>query len=194
MDHFNGYIYIKSLFTNSVFLNNKSNILLMKLKTSFGILFIITLLFVSNATATIHLPPKAIKRAADISYIVESTGNILTWQYEAEESNDDPTIYNITIDGLLLSDHTNKEWKDKVDIKVIVVGLYVGSHTVEITVFDSGVPDFADAATDQAIVTVVTSSENLNNNESKSSNSPINLNYILLSLFSIIIIRFIYNM
>jgi hypothetical protein len=114
------------------------------------------MLLVSNSSASIHLPPSKRKSPPDLTYLLGSTGNTLTWAYEAGEINDFPTTYSVTIDDNPVTGHTDASWQDNVDIVVPVDGLALGSHSVKITVNDNGVDaNQASAAVDTAIVTVM---------------------------------------
>ncbi|MCH8905552.1 MAG: hypothetical protein IH840_00555 [Candidatus Heimdallarchaeota archaeon] len=114
------------------------------------------LLVVSLSSATVHFPPQLVKSPADLTYEVGSTGNQLVWAFNADESDDSPSLYTVQIDGSDLIGHTLAAWQDNVDIVVNVDNLAVGDHSVTITANDTGTDDgFAAPRTDLAIVTVV---------------------------------------
>ncbi|MHA2028818.1 MAG: hypothetical protein ACW99A_06780 [Candidatus Kariarchaeaceae archaeon] len=118
---------------------------------------LILILFISSYSAEgiVHLPPKAIKTPNDLTYIVDSTGNDLTWQYEAEESGDIPGTYTVTVDAVPVVGHTDADWEDKVDIIVNVDGLALGEHTVKMSITDHDTADEAAiTAQDTVMVTV----------------------------------------
>ncbi|MCH8907747.1 MAG: hypothetical protein IH840_11715 [Candidatus Heimdallarchaeota archaeon] len=121
-------------------------------------ILILALLFLTASLAvnsSIHLAPRLNLAANDITYEFGATGNVLVWQFEAHESNDNPTSYTVKIDGVDLTGHIEASWEDNVDILVNVDGLNVGDHTVLIIVNDDGTDaSLAPAATDTAIVTV----------------------------------------
>jgi hypothetical protein len=121
-------------------------IALLVIFSSFGMIIL--------SEATVHLPPKLVLSPVDLVYEVGSTGNNLVWQFEAHESADFPTTYNITVDGNLTV--TKKAWQDRVNINYNVDGLDIGVHLIKIIVSDNGVDTGeANPAKDEAIVTVV---------------------------------------
>lgn len=114
------------------------------------------LLMGQTSLAAVHLPPKAIKKADDLTYKVGTTGNSLLWQYEAEEGADLPGTYIVFKDSVALDDHDGIAWEDKTDIVVNVDGLAVGSYTYKIEITDHDTSDDpAITTSDEAIVTVV---------------------------------------
>ncbi len=122
-------------------------------------LFFALVLFASSGNlifvveASVHLPPKLVKSPSDYVYELGTTGHKLVWQFEAHESADDPSTFNITVDGNLTLGKVG--WQDRVDIIYDVDGLDLGVHSVIIIVSDTGVDSGAAApAEDEVIVTV----------------------------------------
>lgn len=99
---------------------------------------LIFILLVSNASASIHLEPKMVTSPVDTTYTVGSSGNTLIWRFEANEANDAPSKYSITIDGANIAGHTLTPWEDNVNIIVDIDNLDLGVHVVHITVNDTG--------------------------------------------------------
>lgn len=121
-----------------------------------SILFLMMPLMGQTSLAAVHLPPKAITKAADLSYEVGTIGNTLIWQYEAEEGADLPGTYIVFMDTVALEDHDGVAWEDKTDIVVNVDGLAIGSYTFKIEITDHDTSDEpAITTSDEAIVTVV---------------------------------------
>lgn len=120
-------------------------------------LTLITFLFMGQSSlAAVHLPPKALKTAADLSYQVGTTGNTLVWQYEAEESADIAGTYTVFKDDVALVGHDAADWEDKEELIIDVDGLVVGEYTYKIQITDHDTSDNpAVTANDEAIVTVV---------------------------------------
>jgi hypothetical protein len=100
-----------------------------------GLIFV---LLISSYTVEgiVHIPPKKIKAPEDLTYTLGSTGNTLTWQYDADESGDIPGTYTVTIDDNPLMGHTDADWEDLTDIVVNVDGLSMGQHTVVMSITD----------------------------------------------------------
>ena len=157
------------------------------LVSSFSIIF--------PAEATIHLPPKLIKSPNDLVYEVGITGHQLVWQFEAHESADDPSTYNITVDGNLTV--AKEAWQDKVDIIYNADGLDIGVYIVKIIVSDNGVDTgAADPAEDEATVTVVekiATSDSLSeqttssSGQSESTDFPLIMTFVALVLAGIVV-------
>ncbi|MCH8908644.1 MAG: hypothetical protein IH840_16275, partial [Candidatus Heimdallarchaeota archaeon] len=122
-------------------------------------IFMISILLYSfnNTTGSIHVPPRMNSSPPNfVSYSEGSTGNTLTWVFEAEESNDDPANYTVKIDDIGWLGHVNQIWADNVPIVVNIDGLLPGTHNVEIEVWDSGTQQgFAAATFDTLIVEVL---------------------------------------
>ncbi|MCE7737274.1 MAG: hypothetical protein GPJ54_20465 [Candidatus Heimdallarchaeota archaeon] len=136
-----------------------------------SIIFLTMLLMGQTSLAAVHLPPKAIKKAADLSYEVDTTGNTLIWQYEAEEGADLPGTYIVFMDNVALVEHDGVDWEDKVDIVVDVDGLAIGSYTFKIEITDHDTSDEAAITTsDEALVTVV--AELATSSSTSTSSSP----------------------
>lgn len=142
------------------------------------IISILMILILPSAIyASIHLAPRENTAAMDISYVVGTTGHELIWQFEAQEANDEPSHYSITVNGDPLSGHTLTSWQDNVDIVINVDGYSVGVYTFEITVNDTGTDQgLAPAATDSAVVTVTdqgnsTDTSSMNSVSSSSSST-----------------------
>ena len=154
---------------------------------SFSIIF--------SVEATIHLPPKMIKSPNDLVYEVGTIGNQLVWQFDAHESADDPSTYNITVDGNLTV--VKEAWQDKVDINYNVDGLDIGVYIVKIIVSDNGVDTgAADPAEDEATITVVEeiinsdslSEQTINSlGQSESTNFPLMMTFVALFLAGIVV-------
>lgn len=153
-------------------------------------LFLVVLLafafaIINPIQATVHLPPKMIKSPADIVYEVGTTGHKVIWQYEAHESADAPSNYNITVNGNISV--TNERWQDKVDIVFNIDGFKIGEYTVNIIVSDTGVDSGAAApAKDDVTVTVVeegemTDMKAISSTTSESTDFPFAV--VLLSIF-----------
>ncbi|MHA2294165.1 MAG: hypothetical protein ACXACK_18550 [Candidatus Hodarchaeales archaeon] len=147
------------------------------------------------AEATIHLPPKLIKSPSDLVYEVGVTGHQLVWQFEAHESADDPSTYNITVNGNLTV--VKEVWQDKVDIIYNVDGLEIGVHIVKIIVSDNGVDTgAADPAEDEKTVTVVeeiatsesTSEQTTSSSgQSESTDFPLIMTFVALILVGVVV-------
>ena len=83
-----------------------------------------------------------------------TTGHQLVWQFDAHESADDPSTYDIIVDDNLTV--MEEVWQDKVDIIYNVDHLELGVYIVKIIVSDTGVDSgAASPAEDEVIVTVV---------------------------------------
>ncbi|MHA2304314.1 MAG: hypothetical protein ACXACU_02890, partial [Candidatus Hodarchaeales archaeon] len=144
-----------------------------------------------SAEATVHLPPKLIISPGDLVYEVGTTDNQLVWQFEAHESADDPSTYDITVDGNLTV--MNEVWQDKVNIIYNVDGLELGVHTVTILVRDTGVDSgAANPAEDEVTITVVeeivsSSSVSEQTDLSESLDFPTAISFIALVFIGIIL-------
>ena len=161
----------------------------LKISYVFALLMILTISF---ASGSVHLAPKMITSASDISYLVDSTGNELTWQFMAEESNDEPSRYTVTLDGTDLTGHTLVSWDDGVDIVVNVDGLILGSYSVKISVNDTGTDSGQASATeDTAVINVVddpasvTTDTAIPDNSSNTDTAP----FFIPGLLALIVIR-----
>jgi hypothetical protein len=148
-----------------------------------------------STEASVHLPPKVIKSPGDLVYEVGTIGNQLVWQFDAHESADDPSTYDIIVDDNLTV--MEEVWQDKVDIIYNVDHLELGVYIVKIIVSDTGVDSgAASPAEDEVTVTVVeeivstssvseqtTSGAELN----ESSDFPILMSFLALVLTGVII-------
>jgi hypothetical protein len=136
---------------------------------------IISLLFVlvlvTSTSASIHIPPRIDSAPDDLSYVEGSTGNTLSWTARAHESNDNPTVYIVRLDGEIMEDHNEESWQDDVAVVVNVDGLAVGQYTVEIEFRDNGYPGQADASFDSATVTVTSADASSTSDTSDSQTS-----------------------
>ncbi len=81
------------------------------------------LLFSTPLSASIHLAPAVRDKLDDLIYVVGTTNNILVWVFEAEESNDEPSRYSATLDGVLIENHTLAGWNDLTEVVINVDGL-----------------------------------------------------------------------
>ncbi|KKK62002.1 hypothetical protein LCGC14_3008700, partial [marine sediment metagenome] len=96
------------------------------------------------------------KSPTDLTYLIGTTGNVLIWAFDANESGDEPSKYFITLDGVVIPEHDFVNWQDNVDIIVNVDGLDLGSYVVAIVANDTGTDNNqASSTTDAAIVSVV---------------------------------------
>lgn len=125
-----------------------------------------------NTSASVHLPPSITDTPGNIIYEVGTTGHEVSWTVEAGETGDSPAEYNVSIDGTVLADHTEKAWQDDQPITVNVDGLDIGVHTVKLTVWDSGYPDNANAATDTVTVEVVEDTSSISGPLSEEDDDP----------------------
>ena len=162
----------------------------MNLKFSYLIAFFM-ILTISFASGSVHLAPKMITSASDISYLMDTTGNELVWQFMAEESGDEPSHYTVTVDGTDLTGHTLASWDDGVDIIVNVDGLALGSYNVKISVNDTGTDSGQASATeDTAIVNGVedlgtVTSEPVSDSSSNTDTAP----FFVPGLLALLIIK-----
>ncbi|MCH8906945.1 MAG: hypothetical protein IH840_07630 [Candidatus Heimdallarchaeota archaeon] len=128
----------------------------MKSKFVTGIGVTIIILLTLSVSASIHRGPLRVIRASDITYEFGTTGNVLVWQYEADETQDLPSTYTVKIDNVNLESHIAVSWEDNVNITVNVDGLALGEHVVTISVNDTGTDaGLAPISMDIAFVTVV---------------------------------------
>lgn len=119
-----------------------------------SILILFLIIFTHTVQGSIHLPPKLIKSPDDITYEMGTSGNVLIWQYEAHETADEPTTYNVTMNGTILI--SKASWQDNTDIVVDVDGFNIGIHIIQIIVSDTGVDtNQAQPAKNEAMVTVI---------------------------------------
>jgi hypothetical protein len=88
------------------------------------VLILISSYYIISIQATVHIPPKMVKSADDIVYEEGTTGHDLVWQFEAHESMDDPSTYDITVNGN--TSVKNQVWKDNVNIVFNVDGFAIG--------------------------------------------------------------------
>jgi hypothetical protein len=161
----------------------------MNSKFSYLIAFFM-ILTISFASGSVHLPPKMVTAADDMSYLLDSTGNELVWQFIAEESNDEPSHYTVTIDGSDLTGHTLVSWDDGVDIVVNVDGFALGSYNVKISVNDTGTDNGQAAATeDTAVVNVVEDLSTVSTTPSASSSNTDTAPFFLPGLLALLIRR-----
>ena len=58
------------------------------------------------------------KSPTDLTYLIGTTGNVLIWAFDANESGDEPSKYFITLDGVVIPEHDFVNWQDNVDIIV----------------------------------------------------------------------------
>lgn len=137
----------------------------MRLKSLLKALLFILLL--TQTSASIHLPPFMHTSPDDVTYEIGSTEHQIVWQFEAHESNDSPSKYTVTLDGVDLTGHTSESWQDNVDIIVDIDGLLLGLHVVIITVNDSGTDaNQAPPTVDSVNINVVNSTEEATTTES----------------------------
>jgi hypothetical protein len=142
-----------------------------KIVHSIPFLLLVFLLLGGSTSASIHLAPKIRVSPDDLIYEVGTTGNSLVWVFEAEESNDDPSRYSATLDGVPIEGHTLASWSDLTEIEINVDGLALGSYVVTVVVNDTGTDALqASSATDSANVHVV--EDTLNPFPSTSSSTP----------------------
>lgn len=164
-----------------------------------------------SVSAGIHLAPKKNTAADDITYELGATGNVLVWQFDADEGQDDPSTYTVQIDNVDLEGHIDASWQNNVDITVNVDGLAVGEHVALITVNDTGSDaNLAPAATDIAIVTVTevggatTTSEETTSEDTTTStttteqttteptsddDTPLNWNFVLIGFMGLMMYK-----
>ena len=146
-----------------------------------------------STEASVHLPPKVIKSPGDLVYEVGTIGNQLVWQFDAHESADDPSTYDIIVDDNLTV--MEEVWQDKVDIIYNVDHLELGVYIVKIIVSDTGVDSgAASPAEDEVTVTVVeeivlTSSEQTTSSAelNESSDFPTLMSFLALVFTGVII-------